>query len=153
MDAFDLDAVDYLLKPISFERFFQAVNKFLDRQSLAVNESSSEGESAFIYLKSNRKTHKVLLADIRYIESLDNYVKIHLATSLINTHEGISTLEKSLSGRNFVRIHRSFIVSSRHIKSISGEGVEIGGKMLPFGRAFKRSALAALSIKGEDLAH
>jgi DNA-binding LytR/AlgR family response regulator len=149
LDAFDLDAVDYLLKPISFERFFQAVNKFLDRQAAGKNESSSAGESSFVYLKSNRKIHKVLLADIRYVESLDDYVKVHLVSSQINTHEGINALEKSLSGGSFVRIHRSFIVNATHIRTISGEGVEIGGKVLPFGRAFKLSALASLSLKGD----
>lgn len=151
LDGFDLDAIDYLLKPISFERFFQAVSKFLDRHASSGSGASTTDESAFTYLKSTRKTHKVLLSDIRYIESLDDFVKVHLVDSQINTHEGINTLEKNLSARNFVRIHRSFMVNTRHIKAISGEGVEIAGKVLPFGRAFKRSALAALSLNSDEV--
>ncbi len=147
-EAFDLNVVDYLLKPISFERVLKAVNKFFDRQSARTTlaEEPSGGET-FIYLKSDRKTYKLRLDDIRYIESLDEYVKVQLADKYLVTRENISSLEEKLSRTLFVRIHRSFIVNVKFVTTISVEGIEVGGKPLPFGRAYKKSALAFLSIK------
>ena len=90
---------------------------------------------------------KVPLSEIIFIESLDEYVKVHLADSVLVTRENISSFENTLTGRNFVRIHRSFIVNIDRITTIAAEGVEIGKKQLPFGRAYRKSALAALAIK------
>jgi two-component system LytT family response regulator len=146
-DAFDLDVVDYLLKPISFERFSRAVNKFFEKHSAAIESKSSAVEEKFVYLKADRKTHKVLLDDIIFIESLDEYVKVHLADSVLVTRENITSFESALSRRNFVRIHRSFIVNINLITTITAEGVEIGKKLFPFGRAYRKSAMAALVIK------
>jgi DNA-binding LytR/AlgR family response regulator len=147
-EAFELDVIDYLLKPISFERLLKAVNKFFDRR---VNESAKTGEVidnvGFVYLKSNRKMHKISLHEILYVESMDEYVKVHLRGSVLITRENISALEGKFSGYSFVRIHRSFIVSTKFVSSVSSEGVDIGGKLLPFGRAFKLSALANLGIR------
>jgi two-component system LytT family response regulator len=146
-DAFDLDVVDYLLKPISFERFSRAVNKFFERQASGAGTNAVATEEKFIYLKADRKTHKVPLNDIIFIESLDEYVKVHLADSVLVTRENITSFENSLSGRNFVRIHRSFIVNINLITTITADGIEIGKKQLPFGRAYRKSAMAALAIK------
>ena len=148
-EAFDLDVIDYLLKPISFERFTKAVNKFFDKQmgsGADVLHQTPPGEK-FIYLKADRKTYKVLLDEIIYIESLDEYVKVHLINGVLATRENISSLEQNLSNGMFVRIHRSFIINMKHVSTISAEGVEITKKQLPFGRAYKKSALAVLAIK------
>lgn len=146
-EAFELDVVDYLLKPISFERLVKAVNKFFDRRamtpSLVVKNTEEE---AFIYLRADRKMHKIRLGDILYIESLDDYVKVHLPDKMLITREGITTLEQKLPMDLFVRIHRSFLVSAKAVGSVSSDGVEIGGKILPFGRAFKQSALSGLKL-------
>jgi DNA-binding LytR/AlgR family response regulator len=147
-EAFDINAVDYLLKPISFERFAKSVNRFFDKQAeLIIHENATASLSAFIYLKADRKNHRVMLSDIRYIESLDDYVKVHLVGSTLITRENITSLESALPPQSFVRIHRSFIVNTSFISAISAEAVEIDGKYLPFGRAFKKSALALLNIK------
>lgn len=151
-EAFELDVVDYLLKPISFDRLLKAVNKFFDRKAdfhSGVN-FSTEPDETFIHLKVDRKIHKISLHDITYIESLDDYVKVFLKDKIITTRENISTLEKKLAGHHFVRIHRSFIVSTKGITSISAEGVDIEKKFLPFGRAFKQGALARLGVKKKD---
>jgi DNA-binding LytR/AlgR family response regulator len=147
-EAFDLDVVDYLLKPISFERFSRAVNKFFERQATGGDKGCVVPEDKFIYLKADRKTHKVPLDDITFIESLDEYVKVHIADSVVVTRENITSFETALGGRNFVRIHRSFIVNINRVTIITAEGVEIGKKQLPFGRAYRKSAMAALSMKG-----
>lgn len=147
-EAFELDVVDYLLKPISFERFTKSVNKFFGRHAEKYAPPQAPEKERFIYLKADRKTHKVLLDEILYIESLDDYVKVHLTNSVLVTHENISSFEQNLSSRMFIRIHRSFIINTKHVTTIAAEGVEIGKRQLPFGRAFKKSAFAALSIKG-----
>ncbi len=85
--------------------------------------------------------------EIIYIESLDAYVKVHLINAVLVTRENISSLEQNLSTGMFVWIHRSFIINMKHVSTISAEGVEITKKQLPFGRVYKKSALAALSIK------
>jgi DNA-binding LytR/AlgR family response regulator len=147
-EAFELDVVDYLLKPISFERLLKGINKFFDLR--AVTPSSvvnTNEEEAFVYLRADRKMHKIRLADIIYIESLDDYVKVHLRNKVLITRESITALEHKLPPLAFVRIHRSFLVSAKAVVSIASDGLEIGGKILPFGRAFKQSALAGLKLR------
>lgn len=146
-EAFDLDAVDFLLKPISFERFVKSVNKFFDRKAVEVTKVVEEDSARFVYVKADKKIHRISLSDIIYIESMDEYVKVHLEGNVLVTRENISTFEKKLEGSGFVRIHRSFIISKRYVTSISADGVEVRSKQLPFGRAYKQVAIANLGIK------
>lgn len=148
-EAFDLNVVDYLLKPISFERLLKSVNKFFDRETVRKKPVTSviHDEQRFVHIKADRKIHKVSEAEILYIESLDDYVKVHLKEMVLITRENISTLEEKLPYPPFVRIHRSFIININWVKTISHEGIEVNGKELPFGRAFKKSALNQLSVK------
>lgn len=148
-EAFDLNVVDYLLKPISFERLLKSVNKFFDRAIEKGNSAVSVTyeEQRFVYIKADRKIHKVSESDILYIESLDDYVKVHLKDIILITRENISTLEEKLPYPPFVRIHRSFIININWVKTISNDGIELNGKGLPFGRAFKKSALNQLSVR------
>lgn len=141
-EAFELDVLDYLLKPVSFERFLKSVNKFLDKAAVPIqitHEQPNESKD-FIYLKADRKDYKINLDEILYIESLDDYVKVILQSNTLITRENISTLEQKLPTEKFVRIHRSFIVSLKHLTAVSGESVHVAGKELPFGRAFKKVA-------------
>ncbi len=146
IDAFELDVLDYILKPVSFERLLKAVNKFFlyKQGSVEVQETV---KNALIHVKAERKIYPIDTNDILFVESLDDYVKIYLKDRVLITRENISVLEQKLSSHQFVRIHRSFIVSKAKINSISAEGVQIAGKELPFGRAFKQSALAFLKMK------
>ena len=147
-EAFELDVIDYLLKPIRFERLLKSVNKFFDKHANSASKIvSSREEEIFIYVRAERKMHKISVSEILFIESLDEYVKVHLKNKLMITRENISILEQKLPGERFVRIHRSFLVSIKSITAIASDGVEIAGKILPFGRAFKQSALAALKVK------
>ena len=147
-EAFELDVVDYLMKPISFERLLKGVNRFFERRAPAPSSVvNNNEEESFVYLRADRKMHKIRLSDILYIESLDDYVKVFLRNKMIITKEKITTLESKLPADTFVRIHRSFLVSSNMVISISSDGVEIGGKVLPFGRAFRQSALASMKLK------
>jgi DNA-binding LytR/AlgR family response regulator len=147
-DAFELDVVDYLLKPISFDRLLKGVNKFFDQRALtSATVVKINDEEAFVYLRADRKMHKIRLADIVYLESLDDYVKVHLRNKILITRENITTLEHKLPTDAFVRIHRSFLVSAKAVVAVASDGVEIGGKILPFGRAFKNSAMAGLKLR------
>jgi DNA-binding LytR/AlgR family response regulator len=145
-DAFDLDVIDYLLKPVSFERFLKAVNRYFERSSPVSTESRSSDED-HVMIKSERKLVRVPLTEIRFVESLDDHVKIFLTDREITTRESISSIVHILPASRFVRIHRSFVVSMRHIDSVSGEGVVIGKRLIPFGRSYKQSAWGQLGIK------
>lgn len=144
-EAFELEVVDYLLKPISFERLLKAVNRYYDRKAGGpIAFEVREETDPWVLIKSERKHHRILLESIRYLESLDDYVKVVLDKEVLITRENISSLDEKLSPSGFVRIHRSFLVNARHVKSLGAESVDVGGKELPFGRAFKKLAMVRL---------
>jgi DNA-binding LytR/AlgR family response regulator len=143
-EAFELDVIDYLLKPISFERLLKAVNKFFDRRD--PRPGSTAPAPVYMNIKSDRQVFKVLLNDIMYVESLDDYVKVHLNDKMIITRENITMFESRLPTELFVRIHRSFIVNIKCVRSVSAEGIKMKDKELPFGRVFKKGALERLGV-------
>lgn len=146
-EGFELDVVDYLLKPIRFDRFLRAVNKAFPQRHQEteinglVNGHDKKFASPFIYVRVDRKMVKILLDDIVYIESDKDYVKVFTTHSTIITRQTISSVEAMLSENKFFRIHRSFIVSLDKIKSFSNEIVEIGNKELPIGKLYRNSFL------------
>lgn len=114
VDGFDLQAVDYLLKPIAFDRFLQAVNKFFETQSVISKQVNVEEKSVknnYIFVRSERKMVKIIFDEILYIESLSDYLKIHTKDTVLVTRETISNLEMKLPSQQFFRIHRSYIVN------------------------------------------
>jgi len=147
VDGFDLKAVDYLLKPISFERLLQAVNKFLNENIPVYTETKDEltiEKSDFIFVRSDRKMIKINFSDINYIESLGDYLKIHLPGKTIITRETISNMEAKLPKKEFIRIHRSFILSIAKIESFTNEFVEVNKKAIPISRSYKKNVLQRL---------
>ena len=142
LEGFELNAVDYLLKPISFERFIKAVNKIMDTR-LGASHDASQAENKkdttdhHLYFRSDRKMIKVSLEEILYIESLKDYIKVVTPTKAIITKHSISSLEETLPKDKFIRIHRSFIVSVNKIESFNSEVVEIAKKEFPIGRMYK----------------
>ncbi|MDW7695007.1 response regulator [Flammeovirgaceae bacterium SG7u.111] len=156
LEGYELNAIDYLLKPISFERFLKAVNKFdqLSQASLftgavtsAVVDDSSSYREAFIYLKADKKMVKILLKDILYIESLKDYVRVKTLGKEVVAYQKISYLEEKLPEEKFTRIHRSFIVANDKVDAFSATQVEIGGKEIAIGRNYKNEALTKLNEK------
>jgi DNA-binding LytR/AlgR family response regulator len=147
VDGFDLQAVDYLLKPISFERLLQAVNKYFD-ESTSVNIESKleiiQEKSDFIFVRSDRKMIKINFSDINYIESFSDYIKIHIEDSSIITRETITCIEAKLPKNDFIRIHRSFIVSMNKIDSFTNEFIEVNKKAIPISRSYKKVVLNRL---------
>lgn len=147
LDGFDLQAVDYLLKPISLNRLIQAVNKYLDENIIPQNIASQTIEiekSDFIFVRSDRKMIKVNFSDINYIESIGDYIKIHFDNKTIVTRETITSIEAKLSGNDFLRIHRSFIVALAKISSFTNEFVEVNNKALTISRSYKKEVLNKL---------
>lgn len=148
-DGFELDVADYLLKPIRFDRFLRAVNKALPQKSLTQDIYSDDkinNSDPFIYLRADRKMKKVLLEDIIYVESDRDYVKVFTEKGTITSRQTISSIEAILSESEFLRIHRSYIVSVCKLKSFTNETVEIGDKKLPIGKFYRNNFLKRQSL-------
>ena len=135
LEAFELDAVDYLLKPVSFERFVKAVNKFCQ-----INNADTDSycnTPGFLYFRAERKMVKVFLKDITYIESFKDYIVIHRQNDEnLKVKYTISSVENMLPQNLFLRIHRSFIVSVKKVTAFSHTDVEIGKIELPIGKSY-----------------
>lgn len=147
VDGFDLRAVDYLLKPISFERLLQSINKYLDESKIADHniqrEITSEQDDS-IYVRSDRKMIRIRFSEIRYLESIGDYIKIHLHDRTVVTRETMTTLEAKLPAGEFIRIHRSFLAARKAIDSFTAEYVEIGGIQLTVSRGYRDEVLSSL---------
>ncbi|HEX5150944.1 MAG TPA: LytTR family DNA-binding domain-containing protein [Parafilimonas sp.] len=153
VDGFELDAVDYLLKPISFERFLKAVNKVM-RLNIAMTENQpvitsniNTAPDASVYLRADRKNIKVNFEDILFIESLKDYIKVVTKDKTIVSKQAISSIEESLPVNLFIRTHRSFIVSLKRIESFTPELIQIGKYELPVSRSYRHEVEKVLKQK------
>jgi DNA-binding LytR/AlgR family response regulator len=146
-EAFDLDVIDYLIKPVTFDRFLRAVGKIYQAAPPVVEENPvmKSFEDAYIFLREDREMVKVLLKDILYIESLRDYVRVKTATNQIVTYQKISFLEQKLPEKEFVRIHRSFIVAVDKVSSFTFNSLKIGDIEIPLGRNYKQQAIKVLN--------
>ncbi|WP_438966039.1 LytR/AlgR family response regulator transcription factor [Flavobacterium sp.] len=146
-DGFDLQAVDYLLKPISFKRFSQAITKFTGEKIIENKETSYEiqlSKNDFIFVRSDRKMIKIDFQDIFYIESLSDYIKIHTTEKTIVTRETISNIEAKLPNKDFIRVHRSYLIALTKIESFTNEYIEINKISIPISRSYKKGVLEIL---------
>ncbi len=142
LESYDLNAVDYLLKPIDFERFVKAVQK-LKRPTITAAATAPYRQ--FQFFNVNKKMVRVWLDEIQYVESLKEYIRIFLPDGKsIMTKMQLGELEKSLEGFGFLRVHRSFIVALRHIEAFTATEVTVGGKEVPIGRQYKDETLDKL---------
>lgn len=138
LEGYDLNAVDYLLKPISFERFKAALHKLFELRAFATPTPSAQEEApAFLYFKSGNKWVQVFLDDILYIEGLSNYVKIVGTKGVTVVYQKMSYLEEKLPGKLFLRIHKSYIVGLSKIKVWSSDELEVESKLLPVGEKYR----------------
>lgn len=143
VEGFDLNAVDYLLKPIPFERFLKAMEKVFASLNMttqpvpAAEKDLSPDKDAFLYLKVDRKTVKINVEEIYWIESLRDYIKVVLKDKALISKQKISIIEELLPEDQFLRVHRSFIVSVDKVQSYHTHKLEIDGKELPIGRNFR----------------
>lgn len=145
LDGYDLDIVDYLLKPITFDRFFKSIERYMrntGQQNRSPASISAEEES--IYIKSGYRNIRINTDNILYLESSKDYVKLHTVNGMITTKYRISDMEENLSAKSFLRIHRSFIINLKHITAFSSSDVEIGKTELPIGESYKEIVLRML---------
>lgn len=139
VESYELNIVDYLLKPISFTRFFKAINKYQSLTNLPISRIEQKEEKLIndhIYVNANKKFIKINFDQIHYIESLKDYIKIHLEEKKVVTKDSISNFEQKLP-QEFLRIHRSFIVNTTKITAFTKLDVEIGDKEIPIGVSYK----------------
>ena len=141
LEGYELDIVDYLHKPFSLPRFLKAVNKASSlkkaEQQPAVVKNTSNSKSFSFFLKGDKKHHQVKASDILYVEAFGNYCKVYLIDKMILTLEKISSMEELLPNENFLRVHKSFVVSIDRIESIIGNEIHIMDHKIPIGQTYR----------------
>lgn len=151
LESYDYEVVDYLLKPIRFQRFLRAINRLL-KPSEAVRSSApapSLKTSNYIFVNINKKMHRIFLSDILYIESLGNYVRIFTTKEKHMVHRAISAFDEWLPKSQFLRTHRSYLVSLSKISAFTQTNLEIGDHLLPIGGLYKQGFLKAMEKRGK----
>jgi DNA-binding LytR/AlgR family response regulator len=146
LEGFELDAIDYLLKPIAYDRFEKGVEKALEyykiKQNADVAESDLENEHFFV--KANQKLIKLSYSEIYYVEAFADYVKIFLADKKIVTLQTMKNMERKLPPEMFSRVHRSFIVNRNHVSSFSTSACEVNEVKIPIGKNYKEAFVALM---------
>ncbi len=138
LESYELEVLDYLVKPISFNRFLKSVNKLTARliSNKKLQPTREFKQSPHIFLKVDKKLVKILLEDILYIESLKDYIRVCTIEDNYMSHKSLSSISEELPSENFIRIHKSYTIAIDKVKSIEGNLVEIGEKRIPIGRNY-----------------
>jgi len=148
VDGYELDAVDYLVKPVSFERFFKAItklNRIIGKETVTTTADYVPNPEAFVYLKVDKDMKKIFVNDIVYIESWKDYVKLFLANNKnLLVKQSISAMENLLSEHKFLRIHRSYMVSLNKISGYNGVSIQLETTEIPIGRLYKQAVMERL---------
>lgn len=140
VEGFEANAIDYLVKPFSFERFLKAVNKAVAQARSAQNTSganTTDPKQDYILLRSDKKLYKVLLSEILYIEATGDYLKIFYGDKHLVVHGTINGFLEKFPGGEFLRVHKSFVISVNQINYIEGNQIRIGSVFIPIGRSYK----------------
>jgi len=149
LEGFELDVFDYLLKPISFERFLKSVNKYFERMEKPIAFQPSSplfSDENFILIKDNKTIFKILLQDILFIEAFGEYMKINTAEKVHLSRETMHELEEKLPPAHFLRVHKSFLVNIKKITAFSAISVHLQNKELPVGRSYKDRVWEVLNV-------
>ena len=139
LQGYEYNVIDYLLKPVEFSRFLAAVNKLkqITAPESAMPVIPETAERTFIFFNVGKKKVKIFLDEILYIESLKEYVRIFTKTKSILTKFQLGQMESLLAKKNFIRVHRSFIVAKDKVDAFTAADIEINGKQIPVGRSYK----------------
>lgn len=149
VESYELEVLDYLIKPISLDRFMKAMDKYYetnDQSKIKIESKSQMAEDLFIYVKENKKVVKVFLKEITFIESLREYIRIHTENKDIVTKSPIIHFEENLPNENFIRVHKSFIIAISKISSFDTTSIWINKTEIPIGRSYKKAVLKALNF-------
>jgi DNA-binding LytR/AlgR family response regulator len=141
-EGFELDAIDYLVKPFSFERFLKAVNKALEK--LERKTPDKNAAPASIFIKADKKVYKINLDDILYIEALDDYIKLVTTQGSHLVNDTLKSLQEELPASQFMRVHKSYIISKKSIVFFEGNYVRIGEKDVPIGASYREEIFRLL---------
>lgn len=147
LEGYELDVLDYLVKPISFQRFLKAINKYFaianqTTETTAFIEKITDKD--FIFVKSDRKNHKIQFSEIQYIESVKDYIKIHTTDKRIIAKNTLTNFENELPKNKFIRIHRSYIVNLDFVTAYTAHDIEINSIELPIGISYKQKVFDQL---------
>jgi DNA-binding LytR/AlgR family response regulator len=169
LESYEFNVIDYLLKPISFERFVRAVSKILDGRLYATASVDGQvlpvagaggpgagGQGAgkgtdrrpvdYIFIRSNSKFFRVNFSEILYVEGMKDYLKIYTPDYALVTHQTMNELEKTLPARQFIRVHKSYIVAVGQIRSIYGNSIELGKATIPIGVSYKDAVMGLIRL-------
>lgn len=142
VEGFEFEALDYLVKPISFPRFVKAFERALKINKSGDNPNDNlQEENEYLFLKVDRKFVKILISEILYIESLKDYVRVTTKSSSFISYQSLTSITEKLPSEKFIRIHRSFTISIDKVNSIEGNCIEIDGKLLPISREHRQEVL------------
>jgi DNA-binding LytR/AlgR family response regulator len=152
VEAFELDVMDYLIKPITQERFMKSISKFnyYNNAFTEKPDTSNSFDTAYIFLKVGKGQTKVYLKDILYIEGLKDFIKVHTPQKVIVASERLSYMDEKLPENKFARVHKSFIVALEKINDLQAEQIMIGDTAIPIGRVFKNEFLKKISANQKD---
>jgi len=145
-EAFDFEVLDYLLKPISFERLIKAMNRFFEINAVSSGEKANEaGEHDFIIVKADKRFFKVFFNQILFIESMDDFIRIHILEARLDVYDRLVGMEEKLPAGRFLRVHRSYMVNRQKIDSFSTAEIFIGEHEIPIGKSYREKVVAILS--------
>ena len=148
LESYEFNVIDYLLKPISFERFAKAVNKILDGRLYSKASTPVEAKDEdHIFIKSNSKFFRVDFSEILYVQGMKDYLKLYTPDFTLVTHHTMNEMEKTLPSRQFLRVHRSYIVAIKHIRAIYGNSIELGKVTIPIGVNYKDTVMDLIGRK------
>jgi len=148
LESYEFNVIDYLLKPISYERFSKTVAKITDGKIFKLPDADHFTKPReHIFIKSGGKFHRISFADILYIEGMKDYLKIHTTEYMVITHQTMGEMENMLPAGKFIRIHKSYIVAAPRIRSVFGNSVEMDKVNLPIGLSYKERIMAYVEGK------
>jgi len=145
IDGFELDAVDYLVKPFPFERFLKAVNKAIEKLNFIQQKQLPTND--FILLKSDKKVYKVNYDEISYLQSFGDYVKVFISGKCLVVHDTFKNLQDHLPADRFIRVHKSYLIAMDKIQYIEGNQVKVANELIPIGLNYKVDLISKLKDK------
>ncbi len=145
VEGFEVNAIDYVMKPVSFSRLLKAIQRF-EYQKTSGGEEQESVQKKYLFVTVDRIKMKIDLEDISYIEGLKDYVQIRTQTDKIVTRQTMTDMERELSPGSFLRIHRSFIINTEKIKTVSYDEISVGNETLPVGRTYRNEVMRKLNI-------
>lgn len=144
IDGYELNVVDYLLKPFSFERFLKAVNKAVGTFSSSTTQTGIENKKSTIFLRDNKKFIQVVISDILFLESAGNYSKVVTQARTITVRDKVVNILSALPPNDFIQVHKSFAVAKQHIQAIEGNKIMIDKQVIPIGKTYKLNVMQLL---------